>query len=95
LQISAAQRGLRVTFDLSEPATQNAGTDEELSLSFATSNPVENEEVLYNQQGQRVQRLLMDGVEVLVPLPSESIDSSLLIPQPVIEPLQPRKRRSQ
>ncbi len=82
-----------MTFDLSEPSSQDGGTDEELSLSLTTPDPVVNDEILYNQQGQRVQRVLMDGVDLLVPLPSESAESSLLNPQPVAIPPQPRKRR--
>lgn len=60
---------MRVTFDLSSDAQSSESLP---STDPGLSRTVSNNEILYNQKGQQVQRLIIDGVEIMVPLPSET-----------------------
>jgi hypothetical protein len=72
-QKSAAQKGLRVAFDLSSdlpiglsPDSEQLLTEEERSAAPSAAGS----DIVLNEQGQQMQRFVLDGVEILVPLPS-------------------------
>ena len=104
-QKAAAQKGLRVTFDLSSdilPQTSDSNvttefdpeslTQEERSIS---PTPSANE-ILYNQNGQQVQRFVLDGVEILIPLPpseNDATDDLLSSEVPLEDPLPSLNRK--
>lgn len=104
-QKAAAQRGLRVTFDLSSdilPQTSDSNVTTEFDPESLTQEdrsisptPSANE-ILYNQNGQQVQRFVLDGVEILIPLPpseNDATDDLLSSEVPLEDPLPTPNRK--